>query len=232
MVLFIKNISVEGPGILEPYFRGRGYRTNILDLEKGDGLPRDLSGIQAVACLGGPMNVYEEEKYTYLKDEAAFIRSIVENRIPFMGICLGAQLLAKSCGARVRKADNEEIGFYEITLSPEGEEDIMFSGMESPVSVFQWHGDTFDIPDRGILLAGSELCANQAFKIGHNAYGFQFHLEVDKPVIEEWLAEYWDRADPVMKIRSRDILSEYRDIKNKFILNGQNFCRNFESLIK
>lgn len=194
MVLIIKHISIEGPGTLEDFFRETSRDINIVELGKGEILPV-LDGYEAVVSLGGPMNVYETEKYPFLLAEEDFLKEALAKGIPVLGVCLGAQLLAKANGAGVRKAKQEEIGWYAVELTEEGKRDSIFQGVENHLEVFQWHQDSFDIPRRGTLLATSPTCKNQAMRIGEYAWGLQFHLEITPEMLESWLDYYSSALD-------------------------------------
>ena len=142
------------------------------------------------------MNVDEVETYPFLAEEVQRLERAVEARLPVLGVCLGAQLLAKALGARVYPNKTKEIGWYEVELLPGVKDDPLFGGIAKPqaeakskVTVFQWHGDTFDLPPGAVRLARSEQCENQAFRYGRAAYGLQFHLEVTAEIIESWLCE-------------------------------------------
>lgn len=178
MIIIIKHIQKEGPGTIAEYFKD----AKIIELEKGDTLPSDINDIDAVFSMGGPMNVYEEDKYPFLKDEDRFIKLLIKEEVPFMGICLGAQLLAKACGALVYKAPVREVGWHNVELSG----DPLFKGLSKNIDVLQWHEDTFDIPSNGILLATGRDVRNQAFRFGKCAYGIQFHIEVTPQMIIDW----------------------------------------------
>jgi GMP synthase-like glutamine amidotransferase len=135
------------------------------------------------------MNVYEEEAYPFLREEDRFIRKVRSEEIPFLGICLGAQLLAKACNAPVTKAGQKEVGWYDVHLTSAAHQDRLFGKVASPLTVFQWHEDTFDIPEGGTLLCVSEPVRNQAFRIGSCAYGLQFHLEASLVMIGAWMKD-------------------------------------------
>ncbi|HVN23330.1 MAG TPA: type 1 glutamine amidotransferase [Syntrophorhabdales bacterium] len=186
-VLIVKHVEQEGPGLLGKSFEEAGWRLVPVELGRGESLPERLDGFAAVIALGGPMNVYEEEAYPFLKKEDVLIKEVLRAEIPFLGICLGAQLLAKACGARVMKAAQKELGWYTVTLTKEARQDRLFKQVESPLTVFQWHEDTFDIPDSGVLLGTSVIVRNQAFRMGSCAYGLQFHIEVSLDMIEDWM---------------------------------------------
>ncbi len=134
------------------------------------------------------MGVYEDDVYPFIKAELRLIRSALAQRCPVLGICLGAQLLARAAGAQVYKGEAKEIGWFNVSLTAEGRGDKLLLGLPDAFIVFQWHGDTFTTPPRAVNLAGSELFERQLIRVGANAYGIQFHLEVDEPMIKEWLA--------------------------------------------
>jgi GMP synthase (glutamine-hydrolysing) len=135
------------------------------------------------------MNVDEVDRYPFLADEILWIRRALDARLPLLGICLGSQLLAKALGARVHANAVKEIGWYEIELTADAADDRLFRACDRVVHVFQWHGDTFDLPEDAVLLAGAKLCRIQAFRVGDSAYGLQFHIEVTQPIIADWLSE-------------------------------------------
>ncbi len=190
MILFCEHISIEGRGTLGSYLENSGHVMRAVCLHRNDRFPKDLRGLKAVVVLGGPMNVDEEARYPFLKDEITFLKKAISDGVPIFGICLGAQLIAKACGARVRKSPIKEVGWSKVNLTSEGMKDPLFEGMHNSLDVFQWHEDTFDLPEGAILLASSSDCPNQAFRINNNVYGFQFHVEVTKEMVESWIANY------------------------------------------
>ena len=148
MILFIKHIDIEGPGTIADFLEDNKIPYMAVDLSSGDKLPQLKKAFQAVICLGGPMNVYEEEKYPFLKEEDNWLQKVVIEDVPFLGVCLGAQLIAKATGARGDKNPEKEIGWYKIVLSDAGLNDPLFKDFPEVFKVFQWHGDTFGIPAR------------------------------------------------------------------------------------
>lgn len=186
-ILVIKHVEQEGPDMLGTFLEAAAWPMETIELGKGEASPESLGHVAAVIMLGGPMNVYEEEAYPFLKDEDRLIKQVLKEEIPFLGVCLGAQLLAKACGARVMKAAQKEIGWYSVGPTTEGLRDRLFRGVAFPLTVFQWHEDTFDIPEGGRLLCRSEIVPNQAFKVGPCAYGLQFHVEASQEMVEAWM---------------------------------------------
>src|SRR3990167_988911 len=136
MILIIKHIDIEGPGTIEKYFKQKRYALKTVDLHKGDVLPKDLNGIEAVVSLGGPMNVYEEDKFPFLKEEDAFLRKVIREEIPALGICLGSQLIAKASGAKVVKSPVKEVGWFKIDLQKSAQADPLFKGLDQEVDVY------------------------------------------------------------------------------------------------
>ena len=231
MILFIKHIDIEGPGILGNFFKRKGCKVRMIDLGAGDVLPSSLDDLQAVVVLGGPMNVYEEDKYPFLKGENEFIRNVVKNEVPFLGICLGAQLLAKACGAKVGKSAKKEIGFFKVELTPEGQRDVLFMGIKRQLDVYQWHEDTFEIPQGGKLLATSKGCPHQAFRIGLHAYGLQFHVEITDKSIKEWSQGYFKKRTAEFREKTHQMLEDYHEMKPRYDAAGYQIFENFARII-
>lgn len=230
MIVFIKHIGIEGPGTIRDFVDAAGYNVAEIDLEQGDTLPNDLSKVQGVISLGGPMNVYEEHKYPYLKNENNFIKKVVDRNIPFLGICLGSQLLAKAAESKVIKSPKKEIGFSAVSLTNEGRQDCLFTGVENNFDVFQWHEDMSCVPTDGALLASSQSCPIQAFKVGVNAYGLQFHVEITDCSIIEWCDKYINMDENSARMKEA-MLNDYWAKKEKFNRTAQKIYQNFFKLI-
>lgn len=188
-ILIIKHIDIEGPGLIEYCLNQKKIPYRILNLEGNARLPK-IDDLSHIILLGGPMNVYEEDRYPFLKDEDLFIKEAIQRGKVILGICLGAQLIAKALGAKIFKAPLKEIGWYDVSLTGIGSSDPIFSKLPNTFPVFQWHEDTFEIPHAGKLIATSPSVPNQAFRYGENTYGLQFHLEVTEEMIKEWMKTY------------------------------------------
>ncbi|HXX33644.1 MAG TPA: type 1 glutamine amidotransferase [Thermodesulfobacteriota bacterium] len=187
--LIVKHIDVEGPGLIESCLNQGKIPYQILNLEPRVRFPK-LEDITHIVLLGGPMNVYEEDRYPFLKDEDLFIKEAIQRGKAILGICLGAQLIAKALGAKVFKAPVKEIGWYDVSLTKVGLQDPLFSCLPKTFPVFQWHEDTFEIPNGARLIATSSPISHQAFRYGEKVYGLQFHLEVTKEMIRDWIETY------------------------------------------
>ena len=185
-VVVLQHIACEPPGVYEDVLIERGATIERIELDEGEGLPtrRDFD---AVIAMGGPMSVMDDAELPWLADEKRFVADVVRAGTPFWGVCLGVQLLAASLGARVYPGPEPEVGLLPVELTAEGRKDPVFADLQDDVVTLQWHGDTFDLPDGAVRLAGSPAYLNQAFRFGA-AYGVQFHLEVTPAMAREWAA--------------------------------------------
>jgi GMP synthase-like glutamine amidotransferase len=158
---------------------------------RGDRLP-EIGDISALIVMGGAMGANDHGRYPFLIDLKNLIRAVVAARIPFLGVCLGGQLLAAAVGAEVVSHRWEESGALTVSLTEAGKIDPLFKGITEEFATFQWHHDSFDLPDGAVLLAISVACPHQAFRVGESAWGLQFHPEVTEKIIRDWCA--WDSS--------------------------------------
>lgn len=186
-VLVLRHVPHENLGTLALSLRSNNLAYEYVNFYEDIDPNVSVDGSSALIILGGPMNVYETDKYPFLETEDVLIKRAIEKDIPVFGICLGAQLIAKSLDARVTKNIQKEIGWYKLKITDEGRIDNLFKHMSIEETVFQWHGYTFEIPKGATHLAESSLCMNQAFRFGSSVYGLQFHIEVTPEMILEWL---------------------------------------------
>lgn len=199
--LVFQHIIDEFPGLIQKWADEQGITLDIIELWKPYKIPEVLN-YQGLIIMGGPMGVYEN--YLSEKDELAAIKKAL-GKIPIIGFCLGAQLLAHGLGAKVypnlkNGKRVKEIGYYQVDLTSEGLSDPILKGFASPIKVFQWHGDAFDLPNGAKLLATNSNCTNQAFVYGDNAYGFLFHFEFTPKMVENQIKndKEWIHKDHVM----------------------------------
>lgn len=192
-VLVIRHVPHEGMGSLEKILREQNVPYEYLDVFTAGAthappLPSiDWNRYSGLVVLGGPMGVYEADRYPFLSKEIDLLKEGLRREIPILGICLGSQLLAAAAGARVFKGPRKEIGWFPIYLKAEAQSDPLLKHCSTETMAFHWHGDTFDLPEKAILLASSERFAHQAFRIGDTAWGLQFHLEITEPMIRDWV---------------------------------------------
>ncbi|MCT8998895.1 glutamine amidotransferase [Chelativorans intermedius] len=182
----IRHVGFEDLGAFAPAIQAAGYAIRYHDVGVDDWATLRRQGADLLVVLGGPVGACEDERYPFLRGEADLIRARLEANLPTMGICLGAQLIARAAGARVFPGPAKEIGFAPIALTEEGRLSCLSAFAEEPLTL-HWHGDTFDLPAGAVRLASTETCANQAFAIGPNIIGFQFHPEAGGPGFERWL---------------------------------------------
>ncbi len=187
--LAIRHVRIEHLGLLEPILKELGFDVDYVDTTEGMLLNKPLEDYSLVVVLGGYMGAYEEAKYPFLSYEYKVMEKALKEGIPLLGICLGAQMLAKVLGARVYKGERgKEIGWMEVYKVGDHE---YFKDFPQNLMVFQWHGDTFDLPQGAIRLYSSKKYENQAF-VFQRAVGLQFHIEVDKNMVKEWAEAYKD----------------------------------------
>ncbi len=205
--LVLQHIACEPPGEYEDVLVEHGVTIHRVELDEGESLP-EPGTFDRIVAMGGPMSVNDEGDHLWLADEKRLIATSVRAGVPFWGACLGVQLLAASLGARVYAGSTPEVGLLLVTLTEEAKADQLFAGMPDELLTLQWHGDTFDLPDGAVRLAGSPDYPNQAFRWGQHAYGVQFHLEVSVEMAREWanVAEYAAALDRVLGPGSLDRL--------------------------
>lgn len=186
-LLVLQHAATEPLGVLDPLLREAGFRIRYVNFARDPFAQVDVSRYSGLVVLGGPMNVDQTDRFPHLLHEIEVIGAALAREIPTLGICLGAQLLAAALGAHVHPNPVREIGWYPLTLSAAASSDPLFKHLSSDAPVFQWHAYTFTEPRETVHLASTVSCANQAFRFRDFAYGLQFHLEVDAPLIERWL---------------------------------------------
>lgn len=182
----IRHVGFEDLGAFAPTINAAGYSVRYHDVGTVDWDSLAKANPDLLIVLGGPIGAYEESNYPFLKTEIRLIASRLEAGQPTMGICLGAQLIARAAGSHVYPGAVKEIGFAPIALTEAGKLSCLSGFARDPMTL-HWHGDTFDIPEGAVHLASTTDYANQAFSIGQNIIGFQFHPEAGGPGFESWL---------------------------------------------
>lgn len=183
----VRHVAFEDLGAFAPVLSALGYETSYVDAGVDDVCAPEINQADLVVVLGGPIGACQDDVYPFLSDEIALIERRLTRNLPTLGVCLGAQLMARALGAKVYPG-NVEIGFGPIALTAEGEGTCL--GALARTHVLHWHGDTFDRPAETLLLASTPACAEQAFSRGSTALAMQFHAEVGDPGFERWLIGY------------------------------------------
>lgn len=186
-ILVFQHVPYEPLGTLDPLLKEAGFRIRYVNFGRNPHVRPALDKYAALIVLGGPMNTDQIDHYPNLVTEVDIIREALDQDMSVLGICLGAQLLAKALGGRVHRNAVREIGWYDVELTSNGRTDPVLSTFAARQEVFQWHEDGIELPPGTVHLARSPASSVQAFRHGEHAYGFQFHLEVDSSLIERWL---------------------------------------------
>ncbi|MCF7818860.1 MAG: type 1 glutamine amidotransferase [Kiritimatiellales bacterium] len=194
---YLQHVPFEGLGMIEDWAKAHGAEISSSQLFNGDPLP-DLGSFDWLVIMGGPMGIYDHDEHPWLIAEKAFIRSAIDSGKTVLGICLGAQLIADVLGAKVYPGPQKEIGWFPIKRAA-GTPDLI----PEELTVFHWHGDTFDIPDGAIRLASSAACKNQGFIYGDRVVALQFHLETTEESMEALIAHCSDELANVDAASSR-----------------------------
>lgn len=229
--LVIQQVAHEGLGIIGRALLSASIKPDFINIHAGQKAPRSIKGYCALIVMGGPMGVYETEDYPFIKDELRLIEGALKDKVPTLGVCLGAQLLAHAAGGRVYKGRAKEIGWYDVELTPSGLTDKLLLGLPAKMKVFQWHGDTFDVPAGAVNLASSPLFENQLIRVGENAYGVQFHLEVTGGMVEEWIAIGRDELKALKEIDPKKILKDTPVMLPELHTHGGVFISRFLRLL-
>lgn len=226
-ILIIKNISEEGPGLLEELLNELGIHYQIADLHKGQCFPA-VEGYGAIVVLGGPDSANDQNEK--MENELARIRESIAAHIPYLGICLGFQTLVKASGGKVVRSSTREVGFidpdgnpFTVELTDEGKSDPLFNGLYHTFPVFHLHGETVELTDGCTLLAIGKFCHNQIVKVGSNAYGIQCHFELTPEMFEIWINEDID----LLTLDKEGLRLHFETIKTKYTQVGRQLLLNF-----
>jgi len=189
-ILVLQHINIEDPGYIKDLMLLDKAKLTTIELDEGEKIPNDLSKFDAMFCMGGPMDAWMEDKYPWLIDEKKKIKEFVVNlKKPYLGFCLGCQLLGEVVGGKVVKSKKPEIGMLNINFSKEKDEDLLFSTFPNKVKALQWHSyEVINLENNKdiTLLASSNITKYQIFKYKNHAYGIQFHIEAKETTVNDW----------------------------------------------
>ncbi len=186
--LVFQHLAVEHPGVLRDFWDAAGVSWDVVELDEGEAIPANLAGYDALVVMGGPMDVWEEEKFPWLKTEKAAIRDwVVGRQKPFLGICLGHQLLAEALGGTVGPMDVPEVGVVPVSRAISARDDTIMGNLPAEFHCFQWHGaEVKSLPAGAEVIVSNSHSAVQAFRWKTHAYGFQYHVELTDTTASDW----------------------------------------------
>jgi GMP synthase (glutamine-hydrolysing) len=226
-VLIFQHDPFEDLGFFAEVLEKQGANYRTIRLFHGEMPAEDWEHIGALIILGGPMGACDDDQYPFLRWEKAIIRAAIKEAVPILGVCLGAQLIATALGTAVYPGPVKEIGWYPISVTPHGQVDSLLGYLPESVTVFQWHGDGFELPMGAFRLASSVYYVNQAFRIGRNVYGLQFHLEMTSRMIERWIDERSKDLAQLPYIHPDQIMSETQNYLPSLKYYGEKFLSEF-----
>jgi GMP synthase-like glutamine amidotransferase len=226
-ILILKNIPREGPGLIEDVLNENNIRYKIFEIDRIHDI-HSVNEYGALIVLGGPASANNADQN--MKKELELIRTAINSKIPYLGICLGLQTMVKAMGGQVVKCQINEVGFrnkngerYNIKLTPQGMSDSFFKDLPDSLNVFQLHGETVKLSPHMSLLASGDSCKNQIVKLGDNAYGIQCHFELTREMLDLWI-----KYDQDLKQMSRAyLLEEFDSIKDDYLKTGRQLIMNF-----
>lgn len=189
-VLVVQNFDNEGLGQIGAALVEAGADIDLRRPYRGDALPQDSGGYDAMVVLGGAQNALDDELCPYFPGLLDLTRDFAERDRAVLGICLGGQLVARAFGGENQIGGASEFGWHEVALTAAANADPVLAALPEKFPIFEWHDDTFVLPERAVRLAGNAVAENQAFRIGRAVYGFQFHFEADRPMVRDWSTSF------------------------------------------
>ncbi len=235
-IIILQHLAIEHPGVFLDFFREDGSRWTTVELDEGETLP-DLDPFDLMVVMGGPQDVWQEDEYPWFREEKAAIRNFVlDMQRPYLGICLGHQLLAEATGGRVGLAKTPEVGVLTVSATEAGRRDTLLKALPDPMTVLQWHGaEVTELPPNAEVLAESDVCRVQALRVGRHAYGFQCHVEITAETVGQWAAvpEYACSLEGTMgKDGAAQLRSEVVQRLPQFNRDARTLYESFKAALK
>ena len=235
-ILILQHISVEDPGFIKDLMIKDNFNLKTIKLYKKEKIPKDLKKYDAMFSMGGPMDTWMENKYPWLKNEKKAIHEyVVKLKKPFLGFCLGCQLLGEVLGGKVEKMEKSEIGILDLHMQNGYTKDTLFQNFDTSIKVLQWHSYQVNNLSNVEILASSNLCKYQAFRYKQHAYGIQFHLETKNNTIKNWasIPEYKKSLENSLGIGSiKKLESDTQTHLNIMNKNVTSMYQGFKSILK
>jgi len=232
-VAILQNITREGPGLFLQVLEEQSVPYILCDLSQGDSIP-DVDSLLALVILGGPDSA--NDNTPKIGRELQLIREVLDRQIPYLGICLGMQLLVQAGGGRVFPCPTPEIGFrntdgqyYQVQLTEAGLQNPLLSGVPQAFPIFHLHGETVELTKNMILLGTGNVCPVQLVNVGSTAYGIQGHVEITEPMLRTWLEE---DPDLIRQGNPEGILQDFHAVKSELYAAGLQLFRNFLTFIE
>lgn len=216
----LMHVPYEGLGCIENWINNKGHKLSYTKFYESYSLP-EVDKIDALIIMGGPMSIYEEDRFNWLAEEKAFILEAIEKGKIVLGICLGSQLIAEALGAKVYPNNQKEIGWFDVKQTEVGKQNAVLKGIEERFPVFHWHGDTYDLPPAAEHLFYTDICKNQAFIFKNRVLGLQFHFEVTEETLKGMVENGRQELNPCETIQSENEI-----ISNKTHITENNLKMN------
>ena len=238
-IIVLQHIKIEDPGYIKDLMLADGFTLTTIELDEGEKIPEDLNKFDGMFCMGGPMDTYMEKEYPWLIEEKKKIKEfVVDLKKPYLGFCLGCQLLGEVTGGKVVKSKNPEIGMLDINFSKNKKNDLLFSEFPETIKSLQWH--SYEVQDLEknnniTLIASSPETKYQIFKYKNHAYGIQFHIEIKDTTVNEWgcVPEYKKALEDQM---GDNALEKFNQLAKKNMADMNNYSKtlynNFKKLLK
>jgi len=185
--LVLQHLDIEPPALIAEVILDAGHSLHVVHLDAGESLPQDMSAYAGIIIMGGPQSA-NDMHLPYIRNELHWLAAQLRAGMPMLGVCLGSQLMAKAAGGSISASPRRELGWYPVYPTAHAVSDPLFSGLSQVgLPVFQWHGETFSLPEGAQLIASHPDVQAQAFRMGKAQYGMQFHAEVDEALIGQWI---------------------------------------------